>query len=77
MARTSKNLKRDWLADAIMTAAGLVLAVTPLALWASPSKPVFYITLTVCGIAYGVILLLAKTSGPEQPSEPTPPVRRT
>jgi hypothetical protein len=47
-------------ADIIMTVAGIILAATPLALWASPSKPVFYLTLIVCGIAYGIVYLVAR-----------------
>ncbi len=46
--------------NVVMTVAGLTLAATPLALWMSPTKSAFYLTLLICGIAYGVILLLSK-----------------
>lgn len=50
--------------DIGMTVSGLVMAATPLILWMSPTKASFYITLTVCLTAFGVLVLLSKF-GPE------------
>lgn len=51
--------------DIGMTVSGLVMAATPLILWMSPTKAAFYITLTVCLTAFGVLFLLSKF-GPEE-----------
>lgn len=50
-----------------MTAAGLTLAVIPLALWASPTLSVFYAVLTTCAVACGVVLVLSQI-GPDEPA---------
>ena len=43
-----------------MTIAGLTMAVTPLAVWASPTLTAFYWVLTACAVASGVVLLLSQ-----------------
>ncbi len=49
-----------------MTVAGLAMAVTPLALWASPTLTAFYWVLATCATASAVVLVLAEF-GPEDP----------
>lgn len=48
-----------------MTVAGLTMAATPLALWMSPNKTSFYLALIICGIAYGVTVLLCRYGIPD------------
>ncbi|MEM8686570.1 MAG: hypothetical protein AAGF81_04535 [Pseudomonadota bacterium] len=50
-----------------MTVAGLAMAVTPLALWASPTLTAFYWVLATCAVSSCVVLVLAEF-GPDEPS---------
>lgn len=52
--------------DVAMTAAGLTMAVTPLALWASPTLDAFYAVLTACAVSCSVVMLISQY-GPEEP----------
>lgn len=53
-----------------MTIAGLAMAVTPLALWASPTLNSFYWVLATCAIACAVVLVLAEFGPDDPPSQP-------
>lgn len=67
--RMDQNLKRlilNWAQNAAMTIAGLTMAVTPLALWASPTLTVFYTVLITCGLACAAVVLLSQV-GEEEP----------
>ena len=55
-----------WARNAAMTIAGLAMAVTPLALWASPTLTVFYTVLITCGLACCAVVLLSQI-GPDDP----------
>ncbi len=54
-----------------MTIAGLAMAVTPLALWASPTLTAFYWVLTTCAVSCAVVMVLAEF-GPEEAPSPRP-----
>lgn len=56
--------------DIGMTISGLVMAGTPLILWMSPTKASFYITLTVCFTAFGILVLLSKFGPEDEPAAP-------
>ncbi len=53
--------------DVAMTVAGLTMAVTPLALWASPTLTSFYVVLTACAVSCSVVLIISEL-GPDEPS---------
>ena len=60
MDARSKRLILSWAKSAAMTIAGLTMAVTPLALWASPTLTAFYTVLITCGLACCAVLLLSQ-----------------
>lgn len=51
--------------SAAMTAAGLIMLLSPLALWIAPDKVTFKLVLLVCLVASGVVILLARTGEPD------------
>lgn len=57
--------------DAVMTVAGLFMAVTPLLLWVSPGRAVFQLVLLTCAVCAAVVIVLARI----RPPEPAPPRR--
>lgn len=48
------------LVEGLMTAAGLVMMLTPLALWIVPDITSFKLVLAVCGVACWIVVLLAR-----------------
>lgn len=67
------------LVEAGMTFCGLILMVTPLAIWASPTKTSFYYVLAFAATAMFGVLTLAQYEEPGSPpprhSKPKPLVR--
>ncbi len=53
-------LTRQGLLSAIMTICGIAIAVVPLALWMAPTVLVFKLVLLGGGIAFLIIVVLAK-----------------
>lgn len=51
--------------SATMTVAGLVMLLSPLALWIAPDKLTFKLVLLVCIVASGIVILLARIAEPE------------
>ncbi len=60
MDARSKRLIMTWAKNAAMTIAGLTMAITPLALWASPTLTAFYTVLITCGLACCAVLLISQ-----------------
>ena len=54
------RLKRSVVLSAIMTICGIAIALVPLALWVAPTVLVFKLVLVGGGIAFLIIIALAK-----------------
>ncbi len=70
--------KPGWIsqvADAVMTVAGLIMAITPLTLWISPEKEILLFWLGLCAFAGLVVIALAH-SGLTDKAGPTPEWRQ-
>ena len=53
-------LTRQGLLSAIMTICGIAIALVPLALWVAPTVLIFKLVLLVGGLAFLIIVVLAK-----------------
>lgn len=75
---TRGTTDRSWgrsVASASMTAAGLIMATAPLALWVAPDIVTFKLVLVVCLLACVAVMLLARIGEADRAPDAHPPYR--